>query len=254
MKQNGFILTKAGFMFPGVNVTELLMRKRFKNETDEPRVSLSTVSSTGNFSLFFNQNMIIPNETDQELFSKIFRVMVQTNETLIEARFLSNSEVKRLATSRRMQSEVDPVGVFIASQSPKSIEFQMIFPQPDQLSRSSIKDRTQLKILFPTIFKSETSLKPLNLDPNMRQGFSGEIPPQISKAAKVVIENVVSQTENIMEATASTNFIVSLLLQGSMQQLFGMIRAMQIIVFTVLIKIPLSGLASEFFSQCLLFA
>ena len=50
------------------------------------------------------------------------------------------------------------------------------------------------------------------------------------------------------------NFFVSLLMNGSMMQLFGMIRALQVIVFSILIRAPLSGISFEFFNVCMLFA
>lgn len=48
--------------------------------------------------------------------------------------------------------------------------------------------------------------------------------------------------------------IVTLLINGSMQQLFGMIRALQMIVIQGLIRIPLPGHTLEFFKGCMIFA
>ena len=118
----------------------------------------------------------------------------------------------------------------------------------------SIMDSIQLKIEFPTVFKSASTLKPLKFKSLDAASLKSDIPPQISKVTKETIDTITKSSADIMIATASTNFIVSLLLQGSMQQLFGMIRAMQVIVFTILIKIPMSGTAYVFFEGCLMFA
>jgi hypothetical protein len=43
------------------------------------------------------------------------------------------------------------------------------------------------------------------------------------------------------------NFFVSLLLGGSMEQLWGMIRALQMIVLSTLIDMPMPALTLKFF-------
>lgn len=156
---------------------------------------------------------------------------METNETQVEAKFLSDFEVEDLAStnnSRRVQADFEShlVKVYVASQNARSIIFQLNFTLPDQISRTKIKDSAKVKILLPSALKSATNLKPLKMDPSADQTLSAEIPPQISTAVQNVMQNIASTLKVIVETTASSNFIVSLLLQGSMQQLFGMIRAM----------------------------
>ena len=63
-----------------------------------------------------------------------------------------------------------------------------------------------------------------------------------------------SAAGDLFLTASSSNFILNLLISGSMQQLFGMIRAMQLIIFTVLIRTPMNGFAFEFFRNCMFFA
>jgi len=47
------------------------------------------------------------------------------------------------------------------------------------------------------------------------------------------------------------NFFVSLLLGGSMEHLWGMIRALQMIVLSTLIDMPMPALTLKFFQGCI---
>ena len=54
----------------------------------------------------------------------------------------------------------------------------------------------------------------------------------------------------MVQFMSSGNFITSLLLGGSMQQLWGLIRAMQFLILGFLIRVPLPGHAFKFFEGC----
>jgi hypothetical protein len=53
---------------------------------------------------------------------------------------------------------------------------------------------------------------------------------------------------------SSGNFAISLAFGSSMQQLWGMIRALQMIVLCHLVRVPTPSIAYMFFSGCMLFA
>lgn len=57
-----------------------------------------------------------------------------------------------------------------------------------------------------------------------------------------------------MNSVSSGNFVLSLILGGSMQQLWGMIRALQMIVLSALIRTPLPSHCFIFFQGCMMFA
>ena len=58
----------------------------------------------------------------------------------------------------------------------------------------------------------------------------------------------------MMKAVSSSNFFVKLLLKGSMQQLWGMIRAMQMIVLSAIIKVSYPAHTAMFFQGCMIFS
>ena len=58
----------------------------------------------------------------------------------------------------------------------------------------------------------------------------------------------------IVNMLSSGNFLVSIILGGSMQQLWGLIRSMQFLILGFLIRIPLPGHAYKFFEGCALIA
>jgi hypothetical protein len=62
-----------------------------------------------------------------------------------------------------------------------------------------------------------------------------KIPPQITEAEKKKVATTTKSTGTALNSVGTTNFLISLLMQGSLQQLFGMLRALQLIVFTGLI-------------------
>jgi hypothetical protein len=57
-----------------------------------------------------------------------------------------------------------------------------------------------------------------------------------------------------MNSASGANFLVSLMLGGSMQQLWGMIRAMQMIILIALIKTPQPAHTFTFLKGCMMFA
>lgn len=64
------------------------------------------------------------------------------------------------------------------------------------------------------------------------------------------IEGATDKGGSLMTALSSGNFFVSLLLGGSLQQLWGLIRSMQFMILCLLIRVPLAGHAFKFFDGC----
>lgn len=58
----------------------------------------------------------------------------------------------------------------------------------------------------------------------------------------------------ILNTVTTSNFIITLLMACSMQQLWGMIRAMQTIILAVLVQIPMPGHTLIFMQGCMNFA
>ena len=81
------------------------------------------------------------------------------------------------------------------------------------------------------------------------------VPPIIDdpEAAKN-IEDTTESGGSVMNSISSGNFVISLILGGSMQQLWGMIRALQMIILSALVRTPIPAVTFMFFQGCMMFA
>ena len=97
------------------------------------------------------------------------------------------------------------------------------------------------------------------MDKKSFKGGDGQInksiPPIIDdpKAANQ-IEDTTEQGGSVMTSISSGNFVISLILGGSMQQLWGMIRALQMIILTARVRTPIPAATFMFFQGCMMFA
>ena len=76
------------------------------------------------------------------------------------------------------------------------------------------------------------------------------MPPLIDIETAAAIDAQTASAETAVSAMSFGNFIIQLLLNGSLSQLFGMIRAMQFIVLSFLIRIPTPATTFRFFQGC----
>ena len=99
-----------------------------------------------------------------------------------------------------------------------------------------------IKIIFLKLFKSAETLKPLWLikDADRNRVVVYDVPMQIdnvSEAKKIAIAGDLAK--HVINSFTSSNGLLMLIIGGSMEKMFGLIRAMQMIVLSNLIKIPL---------------
>ena len=74
------------------------------------------------------------------------------------------------------------------------------------------------------------------------------VPPIIQDEEKAASISSTTETGGqSMNIMSSSNFAVSLILGASMQQLWGMIRALQMVILSALIRIPVPSHAFLFF-------
>jgi hypothetical protein len=108
-----------------------------------------------------------------------------------------------------------------------------------------------------SLFKSASNLKPLD-----KSAF-GEGDGSISKVSPPMIrdekeaQNIASTTETggaLVNFMSSGNVLISIVLGGSMEHLWGMIRALQMIILSVLVQIQLPAHTFIFFQGCVLLA
>ena len=105
---------------------------------------------------------------------------------------------------------------------------EMNFADPNSISSGNQNDQTEMKILEVSLFQSK-DLKKMDKK-SFKDGeaqISKSVPPIISDPDQAKnIEETTESGGSVMNSISSGNFVISLILGGSMQQLWGMIRAL----------------------------
>lgn len=123
-----------------------------------------------------------------------------------------------------------------------------MFDTPNAVSALA-EDKFSFKVKETSLFKSASNLKPLTKEA-FGEGDGTIIkvsPPMISD--KETAERIASTTESggaMVTMFTSSNFIIMILLAGSMEHLWSLIRAMQMIVLSVLVLIKLPAHSFQF--------
>ena len=104
-------------------------------------------------------------------------------------------------------------------------------------------------VLEVSIFKSAKTLKKMYKDSFDAEGamIVKAIPPMIDQESAKSISTSTDAGGSILNFVSSSNFLISFLLGSSMQQLWGMIRALQMIVLCQLVRVPTPSQAFVFF-------
>ena len=198
------------------------------------------------------------------------RVGVSTSRRLLEGGAITNRrKYKNLKTKKRPQRRLNvdnsdnseaaklAFTIEVSEHSSRAIKVRANFAQPGAVSALG-PDEFSFKVKELSLFKSVANPKKV-LDKNSFPG--GE--PSISKAAPPMIKDeaqatsITDSADNAgvaVNALSSGNFVLSLILGGSMQQLWGMIRALQMIILIALADVPIPSHTFIFFQSCLVFA
>jgi hypothetical protein len=137
----------------------------------------------------------------------------------------------------------------VTEHTSRGIKIQTVFDNPASVSALS-EDQFTFEIKELSLFKSASTLKPLDKSAfGEGDGTVRKIsPPMIADEKQA--ESITQTTDTgggLMNFMSSGNFLVSIILGGSMEHLWGMIRAMQMIVLSVLVHIRLPAHTFLFF-------
>lgn len=104
------------------------------------------------------------------------------------------------------------------------------FDKSNYVSSTNLgRDILKLRILNLDVFRSEATMKPIPASSfsNGQPVLAIDLPPMISDQAQADdIKNGADTGGTIVSFLSTGNFFLSLILGGSMQQLWGMIRAL----------------------------
>lgn len=122
--------------------------------------------------------------------------------------------------------------VEVTKHDERDINMQMNFQNPDSVSSGNQNDNMQMEVLEVSLFKSK-SLAAMSKDSfeNGDGRIDKSVPPILQDKDKAAqISATTEKGGDTMNGVTFTNFIASFLVGGSMQQLWGMIRTMQVVI------------------------
>ena len=134
---------------------------------------------------------------------------------------------------------------------------QLKFMNPDQISSSVYgRDKLIIKVVsLDPFISAETGLSLTSADfPNGLPQLVKELPPIVNEETQ---KQLSSSTKNVgasVNTVGAGNLVINVLMNGSMQQLFGMIRVIQVIILTALMNIVFPPNAAAFFQGAISFA
>ena len=114
-----------------------------------------------------------------------------------------------------------------------------------------------MQIKEVSIFKTKETMKSLSKD-SFKGGkpeIGGALPPVIAdKSEAESIKGNANLGTRVLDSLNSGNFFLMLVLKGSMEQLWGMIRAIQMIVLSALVALNLPTNLFIYLQICIVFA
>jgi len=145
----------------------------------------------------------------------------------------------------------------VEEHSARGIKLSLKFLDPSAVSSTRDgRDIINFKVLDPGQFKSALSGKSMDTSSLDNAGFiKKELPPIVANPlVSGAIAGSAATGTTILNFLSTGNFFVGIILGGSMQQLWGMIRAMQMIILCAVIQVSFPAHTFMFFQACMLFA
>ena len=115
-----------------------------------------------------------------------------------------------------MQTNPFEFFVTIESTNETNMVFNLKFKNPEMVSRGNEMDSVSVFFAQPRIFISQLSLKQLEMPTQASKLRLKSLPPQITSEMSASIEGATDSSENIFTVMSSGNFVISLILGGSL--------------------------------------
>ena len=129
----------------------------------------------------------------------------------------------------------------VISIDPSGIDFKFSFNNPVSISQNDKPDMLLVQLAFSEFEDKQGNKLPASIIKFV------EIPSQMKSEKEVQqVDSAQGAAGGSSKTSMVTNFIVNLLLSGSMGQLWGMINGLQIVAYMPLFKVKVPGNASAF--------
>ena len=273
LRGRGFARTITGYTFQGVDQSALIKAAKIKKlkqmgqkivdePKKDPQMKFPPIEPDGGMGVGFNQDMIAPKKgtkLNPKLYEATFGVSVTSkqDESTFTGKFTESKKQRMLAAKElsgdQLKMQFTP---YIDVHTKNDVKIKCEFDNPEQMTISGFAE-TSMEIKEPSIFKSATDLKAMSKDsfPGGEPKLDGAMPPIIDDPEKAEqLKEKSDGAADYIQMMLSSNFFVGILLGGSMQYLWGMIRALQVISLSGLVRVNIPVHLHIFLSVCVVFA
>jgi hypothetical protein len=212
----------------------------------------------GNFKVDFNVPMMAPKgEIDQKIYGAGFGFGVgsMNDDSTFEGKFGSTKRERLLEASDNDSAKFSFKPV-VKEHTSEGIKIGIEFDNPDELSTTGNAE-ISMNIKEVSIFRTKADMTPLGKE-SFKDGvpeLGGAVPPIITdKETATSVEETSEKAEEVLEAFNSGNFFIMLVLGGSMEQLWGMIRAVQMMALSALVNLKIPVNLFIFLGICIRFS
>ena len=221
--------------------------KEEKKAMPPPKMKFSGIDPTGGFKLKFDQRMKFP--TDPAAYKKLFSAKVTS------ASYGTSS--KSGAGKRRLQEgENTGFEIVLLGTSEDEISLQLVFDDPSAISSTRDgPDTFSLEIVDLSMFQSAESDKPMDSSSFDAKALAeAALPPII--ADPQIGENILrilDVVEIVLYVVIGLIFLLAITQRGSMQSLWSLVRAMQMIFLCTIVSVPYPAESYLFFQGRIFF-
>ena len=169
----------------------------------------------------FNQEMIAPSTINPRVYKSVFVLSIQSDidDTVTFGRFVkSNSERLLEEDEDQFEDEKQSFNITVDKHDKRQIELNLHFKNPTSISGGSNKDKISIRVLEVILFKSAKTLKTMQMTAFEEEDgvIVKSVPPIIDKDSAEKISSTTDTGGSILNLVSSSNFVVSLVMGGSM--------------------------------------
>jgi len=211
-------------------------------------MGVKPMDQEGNFNIDMSKPMMAPEgELDQSIYGSGFGMGVESTDdgSSTAGTF---GEPKAAAATRRLAAAESDDGAaklafrpVVSKHDENGIVIKVEFDDPDQVSTTGT-GAVNLAIKAVSIFKTKETMTSLTNDAfkGGKPELGGPVPPIISNEweADMIKSNSKTSTDWLNLFNAG-NFFIMLILGGTMRQLWGLIRTVQMVTFSTVVNVKL---------------
>lgn len=271
LRAKGFARSRGGYLPPGCSNEEIekaakfrkvLKKNRSVKPPPDPKIGISPLTPEGGVNVGFTEPMLAPKK-GSTLQSKIYNnimdigVESQGDDSIFKGAF-GQSKKMRLLAAAEVEGDAAKMAFVpvISDHNSTGYAVNVEFDNPEALSIGG-SAKLSMEIKEVSVFKTLKTLKPMDsksFDAGKPE-LGGGLPPIIAdpEAAKE-LEDTSEGAASTIKSIMSSNFFLGLLLGGSMQELWGMIRALQMTSLSALINVKIPTHLHLYLAICVVFA